>query len=245
MRHNKDELGDELVHRNHGVQMEHKTGQERSQHEHKEPAEHKRGGHHEGHKGMVEEFRGRFWISLALTAPVLILSPMIQRVLGLGERIRFSGDLYVFFAFSSFIFFYGGYPFIRGFFLESKLRRQGMMTLIATAYVYRSMVVFGLEGKIFFWELAILVDIMLLGHWIEMKSVMRASRALEELASLMPPDAHKVTPDGTLMDVPLEELEVGDVVLVKLGEKIRVDGVVEKGERGVNESMLTGWANLW
>ena len=119
-----------------------------------------------------------------------------------------------------------------------------MMTLIAlaitTAYIYSSAVVFGLPGKVFFWELVTLVDIMLLGHWIEMRSVMGASRALEELAKLMPSEAHKVLPDGGSQDVPLEELRVGDRVLVKPGEKLPVDGEVVEGQTSVNESMLTG-----
>jgi Cu2+-exporting ATPase len=119
-----------------------------------------------------------------------------------------------------------------------------MMTLIsvaiATAYVYSSAVVFGLAGKMFFWELASLIDIMLLGHWIEMKSVMGASRALEELAKLMPSDAHKLMPDGSVKDVPLGELAVNDRVLVKPGEKLAADGVIVAGESSVNEAMLTG-----
>jgi ATPase, P-type (transporting), HAD superfamily, subfamily IC len=118
------------------------------------------------------------------------------------------------------------------------------MTLVAvaisTAYLYSSAVVFGLTGKMFFWELATLVDIMLLGHWIEMKSVMGASMALEALAKLMPSDAHKLMPDGSFKDVPLGELAVDDKVLIKPGEKITADGVIVDGESSVNEAMLTG-----
>ncbi len=118
------------------------------------------------------------------------------------------------------------------------------MTLIAlavtTAYVYSTAVVLGLGGKIFFWELATLIDIMLVGHWIEMKSVMGASRALEALAELMPSDAHLIAPDGSVQDVPLNALKSGDRVLVKPGEKIPADGVVIEGQSSVNESMLTG-----
>src|SRR5450756_163528 len=119
-----------------------------------------------------------------------------------------------------------------------------MMTLIsvaiATAYFYSSAVVFGLTGKMFFWELASLIDIMLLGHWIEMKSIMGASRALEELAKLMPSDAHKLMPDGSVKDVPLGELVLDDKVLIKPGEKIPADGVIIDGISSVNEAMLTG-----
>lgn len=118
-----------------------------------------------------------------------------------------------------------------------------MMTLISvaitTAYVYSSAVVFGLAGTIFFWELATLIDVMLVGHWIEMKSVMGASKALEELARLMPSEAHKVMPDGSVADVPVENLLRGDRILVKPGEKIPADGAVVEGQTSVNESMLT------
>jgi P-type Cu2+ transporter len=147
------------------------------------------------HAHMAADFRKRFWISLVLTLPILVLSPMLQSLVGLGEAVSVPGDLYVLFGLSSAVFWYGGWPFLRGFTEELRSRRPGMMTLIsvaiATAYVYSSAVVFGLAGKMFFWELASLIDIMLLGHWIEMKSVMGASRALEELAKLMPSDAHK------------------------------------------------------
>jgi Cu2+-exporting ATPase len=169
---------------------------------------------------------------------------LIQRFLGLGDALRFTGDSYVLFVFSSFVFFYGGYPFLKGIVAEIKAMRPGMMTLIAlaitTAYVYSSVVVFGLAGEVFFWELATLIDIMLLGHWLEMKSVMGASRALEELARLMPSEAHRLQPDGTVMDVPLAELKAGDRVLVKPGEKMPADGEVIEGETSVNEAMLTG-----
>jgi Cu2+-exporting ATPase len=200
--------------------------------------------HHDHHAHMVADFRRRFWISLILTVPVLILSPMIQRFLGLGEAIRFPGDLYVLFGFASVVFFYGGYPFLKGIFDELRSAKPGMMTLIAlaitVAYLYSSTVVFGLRGKIFFWELVTLVDIMLLGHWIEMRSVMGASKALEALAKLMPSDAHKLMPDGSMKDVPLGELAVGDKVVVKPGEKVPADGEVIDGETSVDESMLTG-----
>src|SRR5208282_29158 len=176
------------------------------------------------HAYMAADFRKRFWISLVLTLPILVLSPMLQTLVGLREAIRFPGDLYVLFGLSSAVFWYGGWPFLKGFFEELKSRRPGMMTLIsvaiATAYLYSSAVVFGLTGKMFFWELASLIDIMLLGHWIEMKSVMGASRALEELAKLMPSDAHKLMPDGSVKDVPLGELAVNDKVLIKPGEKL-------------------------
>ncbi len=200
--------------------------------------------HQDHHAHMAADFRKRFWISLVITLPILVLSPMLQTVLGLREAIRFPGDLYVLFGLASAVFWYGGWPFLKGFFGELKSRRPGMMTLIsvaiATAYIYSSAVVFGLTGKMFFWELTTLIDIMLLGHWIEMKSVMGASRALEELAKLMPSDAHKLMPDGSVKDVPLSELAVDDKVLIKPGEKIPADGVIVSGESSVDEAMLTG-----
>jgi len=196
---------------------------------------------------MTTDFRKRFWISLILTLPILVLSPLLQKLVGLNEAFHFQGDIYVLFGFSSAVFWYGGWPFLKGFLKEIKSLQPGMMTLvavaIATAYIYSSAVVFGLTGKMFFWELATLVDIMLLGHWIEMKSVMGASKALEELAKLMPSDAHKLMSDGSVKDVPLSELVVGDKVLIKPGEKIPADGVIVEGESSINEAMLTGESN--
>src|ERR1035437_7742311 len=199
---------------------------------------------HDHHAHMAMDFQKRFWISLVVTLPILVLSPMLQMLVGLQEGIRFTGDVYVLFIFSSSVFWYGGWPFLKGLFSEIKSRQPGMMTLIsvaiATAYVYSSAVVFGLTGKMFFWELASLIDIMLLGHWIEMKSVMGASHALEELAKLMPSDAHKLMPDGSVKDVPLGELTINDRVLIKPGEKLAADGAIVAGESSVNEAMLTG-----
>ncbi len=200
--------------------------------------------HKNHHAHMAADFRDRFWVSLILTLPILILSPLLQKMVGVREVIHFPGDIYVLFVLSTAVFFYGGWPFLKGLFKEIKSRQPGMMTLVAvaitTAYAYSSAVVFGLTGKVFFWELATLVDVMLLGHWIEMKSVMGASKALEELAKLMPSDAHKLMPDGSVKDVPLSELAVDDKVLIKPGEKIPADGVITEGESAVNEAMLTG-----
>lgn len=225
----------------HGQVKQHATEAENRTSDH-DPDEHK--GHTSHHAHMAADFKKRFWISLALTLPILVLSPMLQTLAGLRETIRFPGDVYVLFGLASAVFWYGGWPFLKGFLEEIKSRRPGMMTLvavaIATAYLYSSAVVFGLAGKMFFWELATLVDIMLLGHWIEMKSVMGASKALEALAELMPPDAHKLMPDGSVKDVPLNELAVGDKVLIKPGEKIPADGVIVAGESSVDEAMLTG-----
>ena len=163
--------------------------------------------HQDHHAHMAADFRKRFWISLVLTLPILALSPLLQSLVGLQDAVRFSGDLYVLFGFSSAVFWYGGWPFLKGLYTELTTLKPGMMTLVAVtitaAYLYSSAAVFGLTGKVFFWELATLVDIMLLGHWIQMKSVMGASKALEELAKLMPSAAHKLMGNGSVKDVPL------------------------------------------
>jgi len=225
-----------------------------SMNDHEGNEEHEGHGGHEGHEGregrgghhemMVRDFRRRFWVSLALTFPVLALSPMIRGWLGLEDALSFRGDAYVSLAVSTVIFFYGGRPFLRGLFEELGRKSPGMMTLIAlaisVAYVYSAAVVLAISGKIFFWELATLIDVMLLGHWIEMKSVMGASRAVEKLASLVPGEAHRVREDGSVEDVPVRELKVGDKVRVKPGEKIPADGRVVEGKSAVNEAMLTG-----
>ncbi len=203
---------------------------------------------HQGHHAhMVEDFRKKFWISLILSIPVLALSPMVQMFFGV-EGIGFSGDVYVRFILASIIFFYGGYPFLKGLYDEVKARQPGMMTLVAlaisAAYGYSIAVFAGLPGEELLWELVTLVDIMLLGHWIEMRSVMGASRALEELAKLMPSTAHRLGKDGEIEDVQIADLSLGDRVLVKPGEKVPVDGVVIEGRTSVNEAMLTGETKL-
>ena len=202
------------------------------------------GGHASHHAHMVADFRRRFFIALAATIPILALSPMIQAAFGMKEALTFTGSRYVLLALSSFVFFYGGWPFLKGLVEEIKNAAPGMMTLIAlaitVAYVYSSVVALGLSGKVFFWELATLIDIMLLGHWIEMRSVMGASRALEELAKLVPKEAHKLVADGSTTDVPVSRLAEGDKVLIKPGEQIPMDGQVVEGASSVNEAMLTG-----
>ncbi|HXG05185.1 MAG TPA: heavy metal translocating P-type ATPase [Candidatus Binatia bacterium] len=192
----------------------------------------------------VEDFRRRFWVSLLLTVPVLALTPHVQDLLGVREAWAFPGSDLVQFAFASAIFFFGGWPFLRGLRGELGRRRPGMMTLvslaISVAWAYSTLVVFGLPGEGFFWELATLIDVMLLGHWIEMRSVMGASRALEALVRLMPAEAHRLRPDGATEDVPVTALVKGDRVLVKPGEKIPTDGRIVGGRTTVNEAMLTG-----
>ncbi|HSD57674.1 MAG TPA: heavy metal translocating P-type ATPase [Methanotrichaceae archaeon] len=204
-----------------------------------EKAQKMRHGRHEGH--VTEDFKKRFVISLILTIPILVLSPFIQSLFGF--ELEFPGSTFVLFLLSTLVYFYGGYPFLKGFFREVRDNDIGMMTLIAVAisaaYFYSSAVAFGLQGEVFFWELATLIDIMLLGHWIEMRSVLGASKALEELVKIMPSEAHLLK-DGQTVDVGVESLKPGDRVLVKPGEKVPVDGSVIDGETSVNESMLTG-----
>ena len=218
-------------------------------HDHNQKNDHqghskKHGDHSNHHAHMAQDFLKRFWISIALSAPIIALSPMIQEFLGLRDSWSFTGDVYVSAILSSVVFFYGGWPFLKGLVDELKNKQPGMMTLIAiaitTAYTYSMLVVFAVEGKIFFWELVTLVDIMLIGHYIEMKSVMSASKALEELAKLMPSEAHLIQEDGSTKDIALEELKKGDRVLIKPGEKIPADGFVVKGKSSVDESLMTG-----
>lgn len=205
------------------------------------------GGSHSDHTGMVKDFKRRFYVSLLLTIPVLLLSPMIQGFLGIENIVHFYGNSVVLFFLSSVIYFYGGWPFLKGLWQEVADGNPGMMTLIgvaiSTAFVYSGAIVVGLKGKMFFWELVTLIDIMLLGHWIEMRSVMGAGRALEELASLIPDIAHMLVRDGSVKDVPVSELKRGDRLLVKPGEKVPADGVIFKGKTSVNEAMLTGESN--
>lgn len=197
-------------------------------------SEHHEGMHHTNHAMMVKGFQIRFWISLVLTVPVILLSSMVQDFSGLFKLLLFS----------SLIYFYGGWPFLKGLWEEVHKRQPGMMTLIGvaitTAYVYSVFVVFGVQGNLFFAELATLIDIMLLGHWIEMKSVMGAGKALEQLARLIPDMAHKIEKDGSIQDVSTHTLKKGDKYLVKPGEKIPGDGIILKGTTSMNESMLTG-----
>ncbi|HZW67628.1 MAG TPA: copper-translocating P-type ATPase [Pseudogracilibacillus sp.] len=211
-------------------------------HEHSHDHSSHEGHDHHDHGEMVEDFKKRFFISLIVTIPILALSPMIQEFMGVDWR--FANDQYILFVLSTFVFFYGGWPFIIGGIDELKDKNPGMMTLIGLAitiaYVYSSFVVFGWDGHNLFWELATLVDIMLLGHWIEMRSVMGASNALEELVKLMPNEANKLDEDDEVIAVPIAELTDGDRVLVRPGEKIPVDGQILDGRSTIDESMLTG-----
>lgn len=226
------------------VEVEKAPMDEHIEHKEMKHEHHEHHGHHdhtEHHKHMVQDFKKRFFVSIIVTIPILFLSPLIQKAL--NYSLVFTGDKYLMFVLSSFVFFYGGWPFLKGLFDELKQKQPGMMTLIAlaifVAYVYSAAVVFGLKGKYFFWELATLIDIMLLGHWIEMKSVLGASRALEKLAQLLPDTAHLVKGDN-VSDVKISELKKEDVILIKAGEKIPADSAITEGESYIDESMLTG-----
>lgn len=243
----KRNSGEEMIGDSHGSseEMKHKRAKhegmkhEEMKHEGHEAAGGKEHGNHHTH--MLEDFRKRFIVSLVLTFPVLLLSPTIQDFFNF--ELHVSGADYLTFLLSSVVYFYGGYPFLKGIKEELSEKMPGMMTLIAiaisVAYFYSSAVVFGLPGEIFFWELVTLIDVMLLGHWLEMRSVMGASRALEELVKIMPSIAH-LKKNGEVVDIGVDQLKVGDKVLIKPGEKVPVDGTVVEGTSSVNESMLTG-----
>jgi P-type Cu2+ transporter len=187
-------------------------------------------------------FRNRFWVCLALTVPVLAYAEGLWELVGLKPP-DLPGETFVPFVLATAIFFYGGSVFLRSAAGELGARMPGMMTLVAlgitAAYVYSAATTFFIEGEGFYWELATLVDVMLLGHWIEMRSVGRATAALTELARLLPDTAERVL-DGRTKEVPTSELSPGDVLLVRPGGRVPADGEVVDGESHVNESMLTG-----
>lgn len=194
---------------------------------------------HEGHH--TSDFIKRFWVSLALTGPILLMSHMIQE--WVGFQFRFAGDSYVLAALGTAIYIYGGMPFLKGMVGEIKSKAIGMMTLVAlaisVAYFYSMAVALGFPGMDFFWELATLIVIMLLGHWLEMRSQMAASKALESLVALLP---NEVTIEriGSAVKIKLDELKNDDIIIIKPGEKIAADGLILEGTSSVNESMLTG-----
>lgn len=215
-----------------------------STHDHSAHSTYEHAGHegHDKHAGHnVADFWKRFVISTIVTVPVLFLSPMLQHWFRFG--ISFPGDKYMLALLSSFIFIYGGYPFLKGLYDEVKANATGMMALIGVAitvaWAYSVAVTFGLQGMDFYWEMATLIDIMLIGHYFEMKSVMGASRSLELLVKMMPSTAHHLV-NGMVHDMPISHLKIGDFILVKPGEKVPVDGMVTEGESYLDESMLTG-----
>ncbi len=210
--------------------------------EHHTKHEHGHGTHtdHTGHEMM---FRNRFWVSLVLTIPVLLFSPMIQEWFGF-TMLEFPGSSLIGPIFAIAIFAYGGIPFLQMAVPEVQNRKPGMMTLISlaitVAFAYSLFAAVSGTSMGFFWEMATLIDIMLLGHWMEMRSVRQASGALNELAKLMPDTAERVTENGSAEEVRVTELQTGDVVLVRPGASVPADGEIIEGHSELNEAMITG-----
>ncbi len=203
--------------------------------------DHKNHDKHAGH--TVEMFRTRFWVSLVLTVPTLIWEPMLQEWFNYQAPV-FRGSDIIPVIFGSFVFIYGGFPFIKGAVRELADRLPGMMTLItlaiSVAFAYSIGVTLGFQGHALWWELSTLVTIMLLGHWIEMRSIFRAQGALKELAKLLPDKVIRLTEDGETEEVPVDELQEGELILIRPGASIPADGIVSTGRSTVNESMITG-----
>jgi Cu2+-exporting ATPase len=223
----------------HDQNMEH-TGHKNNDREHNDHEEHKA---HVDHTGHEEMFRRKFWVSLLLSIPVLFFSPTIQGFLGFSLP-DFPGSQWITPGFSVIVFFYGGLPFLQMAVPEIRNRKPGMMLLISlaitVAFVYSLAATFIPTGTTFFWELVTLIDVMLLGHWFEMRSVRQASGALNELAKLMPDTAELIRENGETEEIPVSKLGSGDLVLVRPGGSVPADGQVEQGESEVNESMITG-----
>jgi len=199
---------------------------------------------HVGHAHHLQEFKKKLWFSVVLTVPILFLSEMIQHWFGFVLMFPLQKEILLLLSLT--VFLYGGLPFVKGLYQEVKSRQPGMMTLICTAisvaFFYSTGTVLlptVIAGKDFFWELATLIDVMLLGHWVEARSVLGASKALEELAKVMPTVAH-VLRNGEIVDVSVSQLRTGDIALVRPGEKIPSDGEVVEGQTSVNEAFLTG-----
>ena len=222
---------------------------EMNQHSDHEPHDLVAGGHdghqdHDKHEGHSPEmFWDRLWVSLALTVPILYFSTQIQEWFGY-QAFTFGGDAWLSPILATVLFFYAGIVFLRGGYRELRDRVPGMMVLISlaisVAYGYSLAVSLGLDGKPFYWELATLLDVMLLGHWIEMRSVQSASRALEHLASMLPVVAHRLAEGGQIEDVSVDELSEGDAILIRPGEQVPADGEIVEGASSMNEAFLTG-----
>jgi Cu2+-exporting ATPase len=238
------------------MQHEHQAQRDHASHIH--PGEEQAGGHHDhqatqghasgdhhgaDHTGHEQMFRRRFWIALLLSIPVLVYSPTLQNWLGFSAP-AFPGSAWIAPVFAVIVFLYGGVPFLRMAAPELRDRKPGMMTLISlaisVALVYSLATLFLPGQTSFFWELATLIDIMLLGHWIEMRSVRQASGALSDLARLMPDTAERLLPDGGVEEVSVSELQTDDLLLVRPGASVPADGEIEEGESQLNEAMITG-----
>lgn len=230
-----------------GHSVDHVAGH--AEHDHDRHTHDSHGGHgaHAGHgvdhTGHELMFRNRFWVCLLLTIPVLLYSPMLQEWFGFSMP-EFPGSHLIGFVFSLAIFAYGGVPFLQMAVPEIQTRQPGMMTLISlaisVAFIYSIFALFTDSGMGFFWEMATLIDIMLLGHWMEMRSIRQASGALNELAKLMPDTAERVLPDGSVAQVAVADLRKGDLVLVRPGASVPADGEIVEGASTLNEAMITG-----
>jgi Cu2+-exporting ATPase len=227
------------MHAEHGMSQTSKGAEHSASHdEHGDHTEsHADHSAHVDHTGHEQMFRQRFWVCLALSIPVLLYSPMIQEWLGFSMP-AFPGSQWITPAFSVIVFLYGGVPFLQMAQPEIKNRRPGMMTLISlaisVAFFYSLAALFLPTESSFFWELVTLIDIMLLGHWLEMRSVRQASGALSELAKLMPDTAERISGDGSTVEVQVSQLRNGDLVLVRPGASVPADGDVQDGESDVN-----------
>ncbi|HEX8134938.1 MAG TPA: heavy metal translocating P-type ATPase, partial [Actinomycetes bacterium] len=200
------------------------------------------GGHdgHGGHGDHAAQFRDRFWLSLVLTVPVIAYSEMVQEWLRFTPP-QFPGSDWVAPVLGTIVFLYGGRPFLQGGLAEARARQPGMMLLISlaisVAFVASAATALGLFDLDFWWELALLIVIMLLGHWLEMRALAQASSALDALASLLPDDADLVA-DGATRKVAVAELHPGDLVLVRPGARVPADGMVVDGAAELDESMI-------
>lgn len=237
----KDAQGAAHYYCEHHVPVTSSAEAERPIAEHHVPGHEEHGpGRHAGHS--INMFRDRFWVSLILTVPVVFYSELVQRVFGYTAPVFPYSD-WLTPILATVIFFYGGRVFLRSALGEIKARLPGMMTLIAlaitTAYLYSLATLFFPLGEALFWEMATLITIMLLGHWIEMRAVFSASGALKELAKLLPDTAERLV-NERLETVPVSALKEGDTVLVRPGAKVPTDGEIIEGETSVNESMITG-----
>jgi Cu2+-exporting ATPase len=216
------------MHKNHGQESSEKNNK----------------GNGENHHAMMErDFKKRFWICLIITIPVLFLSPTIQKWFNL-ETLTSAGSDYVLFGLSSIVVIWGGMPFYKGAFKAIRDFNLDMMVLVSVAmlsgYFFSIGATFFFKAVDFYWEISTLAVFLLFGHWMEMKSVRKAGGALEELARLIPDTAHLVKDDGQIEDVSQDDLEVDDIVLIRPGEKVPIDGEVISGESSVDESMITG-----
>jgi Cu2+-exporting ATPase len=205
------------------------------------PSHHTGHNQHIGHN--VEMFRNKFWVCLIISIPVLLWDPMIQQWLKY-QLPSFPGSNFIPAVFGTIVFIYGGWVFLQGAYQELAHKTPGMMTLISlainVAFFYSIAVMLGLKGHTLWWELATLISIMLLGHWIEMRSISQAQGALQELAKLLPDTAILLTDDESTKEVLVEQLQEGDLILIRPGASIPADGMVQSGKSSVNEAMITG-----